>query len=104
MSPIAARIGPFCADSTPPPSARMASLPTTSEARRPGEGQVETPGRFLHRLAAAPAPRGAATTSQGSLRHQFTRALERGDVTAAIAAAKQMGGLSLGDALALCVV
>jgi hypothetical protein len=32
------------------------------------------------------------------------QALERGDATAAIAAAKQMGGLSLGDALALCVV
>lgn len=38
------------------------------------------------------------------MQHQFERALERSDVTAAIAAAKQMGGLSLGNALALCVV
>jgi hypothetical protein len=43
-------------------------------------------------------------TSQGSLRHQFQRALERGSVVDAISAAKAMGSLSLGDALALCVV
>lgn len=43
-------------------------------------------------------------TSQGSLRHQFQRALERGSVTDAISAARAMGGLGLGDALALCVV
>jgi hypothetical protein len=43
-------------------------------------------------------------TSQGSLRHQFQRALERGSALDAISAAKAMGGLSLGDALALCVV
>jgi hypothetical protein len=43
-------------------------------------------------------------TSQGSLRHQFQRALERGAAVEAISAAKAMGGLSLGDALALCVV
>jgi hypothetical protein len=43
-------------------------------------------------------------TSQGSLRHQFQRALERGSAVEAISAAKAMGGLSLGDALALCVV
>jgi hypothetical protein len=43
-------------------------------------------------------------TSQGSLRHQFQRALERGSAIDAISAAKAMGGLSLGDALALCVV
>jgi hypothetical protein len=43
-------------------------------------------------------------TSQGSLRHQFQRALERGSAVDAISAAKAMGGLSLGDALALCVV
>ena len=43
-------------------------------------------------------------TSQGSLRHQFQRALERGSALAAISAAKAMVGLSLGDALALCVV
>jgi hypothetical protein len=43
-------------------------------------------------------------TSQGSLRHEFQRALERGSVPDAISAAKAMGGLSLGDALALCVV
>jgi hypothetical protein len=44
------------------------------------------------------------TSSQGSLRHQFQRALERGSVLDAISAAKAMGSLSLGDALALCVV
>ena len=43
-------------------------------------------------------------TSQGSLRHQFQRALERGSALDAISAAKAMGGLSLGDALARCVV
>jgi hypothetical protein len=43
-------------------------------------------------------------TSQGSLRHQFQRALERGSAVDAISAAKAMGGLTLGDALALCVV
>ena len=43
-------------------------------------------------------------TSQGSLRHQFQRALERGSVLDALSAAKAMGRLSLGDALALCVV
>jgi len=43
-------------------------------------------------------------TSQGSLRHQFQRALERGSVVDAISAAKAMGRLGLGDALALCVV
>lgn len=43
-------------------------------------------------------------TSQGSLRHQFQRALERGAAVEAISAAKAMGGLGLGDALALCVV
>jgi hypothetical protein len=43
-------------------------------------------------------------TSQGSLRHQFQRALERGSVLDAVAAARAMGTLSLGDALALCVV
>jgi hypothetical protein len=43
-------------------------------------------------------------TSQGSLRHQFQRALERGSALDAISAAKAMGGLNLGDALALCVV
>jgi hypothetical protein len=46
----------------------------------------------------------AFVTSQGSLRHQFQRALERGSAFDAISAAKAMGGLSLGDALALCVV
>jgi hypothetical protein len=38
------------------------------------------------------------------LRHQFQRALERGSVLDAISAGKAMGGLNLGDALALCVV
>src|SRR5947207_8088135 len=38
------------------------------------------------------------------MQHQFERALERGAVLDAIAAAKQMGGLSLGNALSLCVV
>jgi hypothetical protein len=43
-------------------------------------------------------------TSQGSLRRQFQRALERGSVLDATSAAKAMGRLSLGDALALCIV
>jgi hypothetical protein len=43
-------------------------------------------------------------TSQGSPRHQFQRAIERGSPLDAIAAAKTMGRLTLGDALALCVV
>src|SRR5437762_12992748 len=38
------------------------------------------------------------------MQHQFERALERGAVLDAIAVARQMGGLSLGNALALCVV
>jgi hypothetical protein len=38
------------------------------------------------------------------LRHQFQRAIERGSPLDAISAAKAMGGLSLGDALALCIV
>src|SRR5436190_19334322 len=48
--------------------------------------------------------RSEATTSQGHMQHQFERALQRGAVLDAIAAGKQMGGLSLGNALALCVV
>lgn len=43
-------------------------------------------------------------SSQGPLRHQFQRALERGSVIDAVSVAKAMGRLSLGDALALCVV
>jgi hypothetical protein len=43
-------------------------------------------------------------TSEGSVRHQFQRALESGSVLDAISAAKAINGLSLGDALALCVV
>jgi hypothetical protein len=46
----------------------------------------------------------AFVTSQWSLRHQFQHALERGSALDAISAARAMGGLSLGDALALCVV
>jgi hypothetical protein len=41
---------------------------------------------------------------QGFLRHQFQRALERGSMIDAVSAAKAMGSLTLGDALALCVV
>jgi hypothetical protein len=40
---------------------------------------------------------------QGFLRHQFQRALD-GSVIDAVSAAKAMGSLTLGDALALCVV
>jgi hypothetical protein len=50
------------------------------------------------------APERSSVDLQGHPRTVFVRALERVDVTAAMAAAKQMGGLELGDALALCVV
>jgi hypothetical protein len=43
-------------------------------------------------------------TSQGPFRRQFQRALERGSALDAISAARAMGGLSLGDALALCIL
>jgi hypothetical protein len=41
-------------------------------------------------------------TSQGTPHGRFTRAIHRGHVQAAEMAAREMGGLSLADALALC--
>jgi hypothetical protein len=41
-------------------------------------------------------------TSQGSAQGRFQRAIHRRDVLAAEMAAREMGGLSLSDALALC--
>jgi hypothetical protein len=41
-------------------------------------------------------------TSQGSAHGRFQRAIHRGHVQAAEMAAREMGGLSLADALALC--
>lgn len=66
--------------------------------------RVEPRWPGVHLVPRAPSCEHLFVTSQGSLRHQFQRALERGAVTDAISAAKAMGGLSLGDALALCVV
>src|SRR3954447_15757821 len=41
-------------------------------------------------------------TSQGTAHGRFTRAIHRGHVQAAEMAAREMGGLSLADAFALC--
>src|SRR4051795_7443461 len=41
-------------------------------------------------------------TSQGTAHGRFQRAIHRGHVQAAEMAAREMGGLSLADALALC--
>lgn len=41
-------------------------------------------------------------TSQGTAHGRFQRAIHRGNVQAAETAAREMGGLSLADALALC--
>jgi hypothetical protein len=43
-------------------------------------------------------------TSDGSPHGRFQRALARGNVLAALAAARELHGLTLADALALCVV
>jgi hypothetical protein len=43
-------------------------------------------------------------TSQGTARGRFQRAIHRRDVQAAEMAAREMGGLSLADALSLCEV
>jgi hypothetical protein len=62
----------------------------------PGQG---FPNYFSHVLCEH-----TFVTAQGSLRHQFQHALERGSVLDAISAGKAMGRLSLGDALALCIL
>jgi hypothetical protein len=41
-------------------------------------------------------------TSQGTARGRFQRAIQRGHLQAAEMAAREMGGLSLDDALSLC--
>jgi hypothetical protein len=43
-------------------------------------------------------------TSQGTAHGRFTRAIQRGHLLAAETAAREMGTLSLSDALALCLL
>jgi hypothetical protein len=43
-------------------------------------------------------------TSQGTARGRFGRAIQRGHLLAAEVAAREMGSLSLSDALALCLL
>ena len=45
-----------------------------------------------------------SVTSQGSAHARFRRALATGNATMVVAAAAEMGPLSLGDALAVCLV
>jgi hypothetical protein len=47
-------------------------------------------------------PAAIAMTSQGTAHDRFERAIHRGHVQAAEMAAREMGGLSLADALLLC--
>jgi hypothetical protein len=52
---------------------------------------------------AQPSPqRRIAMTSQGTAHGRFERAIHRGHIQAAEMAAREMGGLSLADALSLC--
>jgi hypothetical protein len=50
----------------------------------------------------AVAPAVGTMTSQGTPHGRFQRAIHRGHVQAAEMAAREMGGLSLADALSLC--
>jgi hypothetical protein len=50
----------------------------------------------------AVAPAALSMTSQGTAHGRFERAIHRGHIQAAEMAAREMGGLSLADALALC--
>ena len=69
----------------------------------PGERAVRL-GLFWMALrsGAAVAPSGNAMTSQGTAHSRFQRAIHRRNVQAAEMAAREMGGLSLADALSLC--
>jgi hypothetical protein len=52
----------------------------------------------------AVAPAASEMTSQGTASGRFTRAIQRGHLFAAEMAAREMGSLSLSDALALCLL
>lgn len=54
------------------------------------------------KLLVAVAPAATVMTSQGSAHGRFRRAIHRQHVQAAEMAAREMGGLSLADALSLC--
>jgi hypothetical protein len=61
--------------------------------------------RFVRRprlLGQAVAPAAIAMTSQGTADGRFQRAIHRRHVQAAEMAARELGGLSLADALSLC--
>ena len=75
--------------------------PLTRERRWSADRARELVGALRAPLRPA---RLGATTVEGSPRDVFVEALQRGDVIAANRAVREMGGLTLGDALALCVV
>lgn len=62
----------------------------------------QSPAEWRPRIAEAVAPAAIAMTSQGTAAGRFQRAIVRGHVQAAEMAAREMGGLSLADALLLC--
>jgi hypothetical protein len=79
-----------------------AAAPLTRERRWSADRARELVGAALR--VPLRAGRAGAMSPGDAPRAAFVDALQRGDVIAANAAAKEMGGLDLGDALALCVV
>jgi hypothetical protein len=67
-----------------------------------GRSVRAAPTRVLVRLGCAVAPAAIAMTSQGTAAGRFQRAIVRGHVMDAEMAAREMGGLSLAEALSLC--
>ena len=69
---------------------------------RPGSGSKALRHSCLVRSDPAVAPAVESMTSQGTAHGRFQRAIHRRHVQAAEMAAREMGGLSLADALSLC--
>ena len=89
-------------DAEEEPAVEWATAPLTRERRWSADRARELVGATLR--IPLRTGRAGTTSREGGARVAFVEALQRGDVIAANAAAKEMGGLDLGDALALCVV
>jgi hypothetical protein len=85
-----------------PAGPEWATAPLTRERRGSADRARELVGATLR--VPLRASRAGAMAKGAAPRAAFVDALRRGDVIAANAAAKEMGGLDLGDALAFCVV
>ena len=76
--------------------------PTTLEfSHRPSPHQPSSRPRSARRLRPPSGPEGAESTSQGRSYGIFQKAIQRRNVVAAVAAAKELPQLSLLDALEL---